>query len=108
MKKAKPGGGRIIGGASRSPAVSVEKLRDRISELERQNEGLKFSAEQVDLVREQFSDLYDYAPVGYVTVDEKGVIHRVNLPAAAMLGGSRQEVTGSRLLSVIRPGDKTA
>ncbi len=108
MKKAKPGGGRVIGGESRSSAISVKELRDRISELERQNEALKFSAEQVDLVREQFSDLYDYAPVGYVTVDEKGVIHRVNLPAAAMLGGSRQEVTGSRLLSVLRPGDKTA
>ena len=108
VKKAKPGGDRVIGGASRSPAVSVKRLRDRIAELERQNEALKFSAEQVDLVREQFSDLYDYAPVGYVTIDDKSVIHRINLPAAAMLGGSRQELTGSRLLSVIRPGDKTA
>ena len=108
MSKSKQGSGRVIGGESRSSAVSVEKLRDRISELERQNEALKFSAEQVDLVREQFSDLYDYAPVGYVTIDEKSVIHRVNLPAAAMLGGSRQEVTGSRLLSFIRPDDKTA
>jgi len=77
-----------------------------VAELERENTSLRHAAEQLDLVREQFSDLYDYAPVGYLTVDEKGTIHRVNLPAAALLGGSRQELVGTRLAGIVRPGEK--
>ena len=82
------------------------ELCERVAELERENTSLRHAAEQLDLVREQFSDLYDYAPVGYLTVDEKGTIHRVNLPAAALLGGSRQELVGTRLAGIVRPGEK--
>ena len=78
-------------------------------ELERRNESLQFAAAQVDLVRQQFSDLYDSTRVaGYVTINGKSVIHRVNLPAAALLGSYQQGIVGTRLLSFIRPGEKTA
>ena len=87
---------------------ALARLHARIADLEKQVEAKRFASEQADLVREQFADLYDYAPVGYLTVDARSVIHRVNLPAAAFLGGSRQEVTGARLLSFIRPGEKAA
>jgi PAS domain S-box-containing protein len=68
---------------------------------------LRHATEQLDLLREQFSDLYDYAPVGYLTVDERSVVHRANLLAAAMLGAARGEVLGTRLLSYVRPADRT-
>ncbi|HET8722572.1 MAG TPA: PAS domain S-box protein [Anaeromyxobacteraceae bacterium] len=83
-----------------------QALRDRVAELEQQVTALRFAAEQGDLVREQFADLYDYAPVGYLTVDAEGAIRRVNVPAAALLGGSRQDLANRKLVTLVRPDDK--
>jgi PAS domain S-box-containing protein len=79
-----------------------------VAELEQQNRALRFAAEQSDLEKQQFSDLYDYAPVGYVTVDEKGLIHRANLTAAALLGETRQGLVGARLVSFVKADGKGA
>ena len=103
MRRQKPGTPSSTAGEA-----AAAPLHDRITDLERKVAELQFAEEQANLVREQFADLYDYAPVGYLTVDARSVIHRVNLPAAALLGSSRQELTGARLLSFIRPGEKKA
>ena len=108
MKRQKPATTPSRAGETVSGEAAAAPLRDRISDLERKVADLQFAEEQANLVREQFADLYDYAPVGYLTVDVKSVIHRVNLPAAALLGSSRQELTDARLLSFIRPGEKKA
>ncbi|HET8733190.1 MAG TPA: PAS domain S-box protein, partial [Anaeromyxobacteraceae bacterium] len=91
-----------------APGDRERELCERIAELECENQALRHAAGQADLVREQFSDLYDYAPVGYLTIDEKGILRRVNLPAAALLGASREELVGTRLVSLVRPGEKTS
>jgi PAS domain S-box-containing protein len=106
--KKSDGASGVPAGEGGSAQDTIAHLRNRLSELEQQNKALRFSSDQFDLVRQQFSDLYDYAPVGYATVDEKGVIHRANLPAAALLGASRQEVTGVRLSSFVRPDERSA
>ena len=95
-------------GTSGSPEDGAARLRQRVAELEQQNRALRFAAEQSDLDKQQFSDLYDYAPVGYVTVDDKGLIHRVNLTGAALLGETRQGLVGARLASFVKAGDKAA
>ncbi len=84
------------------------RLRQRLAELEQQNRALRLAIEQSDLDRQQFFDLYDYAPVGYVTVDDKGFIHRVNLTAAALLGETQEGLAGARLASFVTASDKTA
>jgi PAS domain-containing protein len=91
-----------------SPGSPGTPEADRTSELGRQNEALRHATEQVELLREQFSDLHDYAPVGYLTVDDRSVVHRANLLAAAMLGVARGEIPGTRFLSYVRPADRTA
>jgi PAS domain S-box-containing protein len=83
-------------------------LRHRLAEIEEQNRALQLAAEQADLVRQQFLDLYDYAPVGYVTVDEHGVVHRSNLTAAALLGETNQSLVGTRLSSFARSAERAA
>jgi len=67
----------------------VHELRTHEIELELQNEELRIA--QVDLAEslDRYSNLYDFAPVGYVTISEKGLILEANLTVAVMLGVER-------------------
>ena len=68
----------------------VYELRTHEIELELQNEELRMA--QVDLAEshDRYSNLYEFAPVGYVTVSEKGLIVEANLTVAVMLGVERR------------------
>jgi PAS domain S-box-containing protein len=58
-------------------------------ELEMQNDELRRSQEKLEESRSRYVDLYEYAPVGYLTFDEKGVVLDLNLTAAHLLGLDR-------------------
>ena len=59
-------------------------------ELEMQNEELRRTQDALLAARTRYFDLYDLAPVGYLTVDETSAILESNLAAATMLGRMRQ------------------
>src|SRR5262249_24880915 len=52
---------------------------------EMQNRELKESQRRLEESRGRYSDLYDFAPVGYCTLDPEGYIDEINLTASAML-----------------------
>ena len=54
-----------------------------------QNEELRRAQADLEQSRARYFDLYDLAPVGYLTVDDKGAILEMNLRAAALLGANR-------------------
>lgn len=58
-------------------------------ELEIQNEELRQAQLELETARDRFSDLYDFAPMGYFTVSEAGFILGANLTLAGMLGLER-------------------
>ena len=58
-------------------------------ELEMQNEELVQSRTQVEAGLRQYTDLYDFAPVGYFTLALDGAIRQVNLAGANLLGIER-------------------
>lgn len=64
-------------------------------ELEAQNVELREAQQQLEESRERYVELYDFAPVGYVTLDDGGVILQINLTGAAMLGMERGKLQGS-------------
>ena len=64
-------------------------LRVHQIELEMQNEELRRAQVELDAGRARYFDLYDLAPVGYCTVNDKGMILEVNLTAAGLLGQPR-------------------
>jgi diguanylate cyclase (GGDEF)-like protein/PAS domain S-box-containing protein len=73
-----------------------EELEIHQIELELQNEHLNATRVQLERALTQSSELYDFSPVGSVSLDAQGVIGKLNLAAANLLGGERARLLGSR------------
>ena len=70
-------------------AQTLHELRVHQIEMEMQNTALRQQQEELDVARARYFDLYELAPVGYITVSPKGLILETNLTAATMLGVAR-------------------
>ncbi len=84
----------------------LHELRVHQIELEMQNEELRHAQEALDAARARYFELFDLAPVGYVTVSEAGMILESNLTAASLLGLPRGELVKRRIGSVVLPEDQ--
>ena len=76
-------------------------------ELEMQNAELQEARDKVETLLETYTDLYDFAPVGYYSVDEQSLILAVNLTGAALLGVERSRLVERRLLTFATPESLT-
>jgi PAS domain S-box-containing protein len=70
----------------------VQELEVHQIELEMQNEELQQARSDLEKSLNQYTDLYDFAPVGYFTLDQNGIILNVNLTGARMLGMERSRI----------------
>ena len=75
-------------------------------ELEMQNEELRRAQQELEASRTKYFDLYDLAPVGYVTLSEKGLILEANLTAANLLGVERGQLLQQPLTRFIVSEDQ--
>lgn len=75
----------------------VHELEVHQIELEIQNEELRRVQLELEESRDLFSDLYDFAPIGYVSLDPDGAILRANLTAGILLGVDRDQLTRRKL-----------
>ena len=67
----------------------LHELQVHQIELEMQNEEMGRAQAELNAARTRYFDLYDLAPVGYVTISEQGVILEANLTAATLMGVAR-------------------
>lgn len=80
----------------------VQDLHTHQVELEMQNRELRESHERLQDALARYADLYDFAPLGYCTLDPGGYILEINLTGAALLGAPRQQLIG-KTFSAIAP-----
>ena len=73
---------------------ALEDLHLHEEELAAQNLELRENRQTLEASRDRYADLYDFAPVGYIDVDDTGVIRSINLTGAAMLGTERKDLLG--------------
>ncbi len=84
----------------------VHELQVHQIELEMQNAALREAQAELETSRDRYADLFDFAPVGYVTVDEAGAVCAINLTACTMLGVERGWVLGRRLAAHVHAAAK--
>ena len=84
------------------------ELRVQQIQLEMQNEELRRAHAELEATRARYFDLYDLAPVGYLTLSDKGVILEANLTAANFLGVSRCKLTNRHLTPFLYQEDQDA
>ncbi len=77
----------------------IHELEVHQIELEMQNEELRRVRDELEASLARYSELYDFAPVGYVTLDGKSTILEINLVGATMLGKERARLVGERFAS---------
>jgi PAS domain S-box-containing protein len=84
---------------------TLHELRVHQIELEMQAGELRRAQAELDAARGLYFDLYDLAPVGYCTVDERGMILQANLTAASLLGVARGALVEQLLTRFVAPVD---
>jgi len=76
------------------PQRLLHELQVHQIELEMQNAELRQARDDRESLLEQYTDLYDFAPVGYLTILRNGKIAKINLTGAKLLGIDRSRLNG--------------
>lgn len=84
----------------------IQELEVHQIELEMQNEELQQVRSELERSLEQYTDLYDFAPVGYFTLDQDGIILNVNLTGAKMVRMERSRILNQNFHKFIHPEDQ--
>jgi two-component system, cell cycle sensor histidine kinase and response regulator CckA len=74
----------------------VQELQIHQIELEMQNEQLEQARAETEMALERYTDLYEFAPSGYFTLDREGTIRQANLTGSALLGVDRSRLMNRR------------
>ena len=97
-------------GAGDRPDVDTQRALHELQvhqiELEMQNEELRGTRAQLEALLERYTDLYDFAPVGYATLGRDGAIRQINLTGARLLGLERGRLQGRRLGLFVRQPER--
>ncbi len=79
-----------------------QELNIQRVETEMQNDALRAVQTKLEKSLEEYSRLFNEAPVGYFLLDKQGVITNVNAAGAGQLGLNKQKLTGKHLSVFLR------
>ncbi|MFI3188409.1 hypothetical protein BCS42_04920 [Crenothrix sp. D3] len=90
---------------TRSAEELLYELQVHQIELEMQNENLRQSYEALAESQQDYFDLYEFSPVGYLTLSHQGLIEKINLTGATLLRESRYKLLQRRFAGFINATD---
>ena len=99
--------------ASPPPAeADLKRLQHELevhqAELELQNQTLLATQAELETALVRYTDLYDFAPVGYLTLGPGGEIRQLNFTAATILGAERSRLVNRCLGQFVGRADRSA
>ena len=77
-------------------------------ELQLQNEALRRAKQAAEAERDRYAELYNSAPVGFLTVDRQGIIRDANRSAQLLLMGNAHDISGLALGDFVALDDRDA
>jgi PAS domain S-box-containing protein len=90
----------------RSSDALLHELQVHQIELEMQNEALRHVQIELEQSRDRYADLYEFAPVGYLTLTRDERVAEANLAAATLLGIDRIRLLGRRFDLFVAAADR--
>ncbi|NPD47976.1 PAS domain-containing hybrid sensor histidine kinase/response regulator [Lentimicrobium sp. S6] len=87
---------RLVSTTEADKLKLVHELEVHQIELEMQNEELLIAKESAEIAKEKYTELYDFAPSGYLSLTKEGNIAELNFAAARMFGKERSKLINSR------------
>ena len=84
----------------------MHELQVHQIELEIQNEALREAQQALEESRDRYVDLYEFAPLGYLTLNLNGLILDLNLKAVTLLGVQRKKLLKRRFTNLVIPEDQ--
>ncbi|MDV2993964.1 MAG: Sensor histidine kinase RcsC [Chroococcidiopsis sp. SAG 2025] len=81
--------------------ITLEELHVAEEEILAQNEELAIARSQVEIERQRYLDLFEFAPDGYIVTDATGKIREANRAAAKLLNVPQQFLVGKPLINYV-------
>jgi PAS domain S-box-containing protein len=102
-KSTPPVGGLVTNLDRNDMANLVHELEDSQLELDLQHDELQRTQLELRESRNSYAELYDFAPVGYVTIGRRYAVTSANLKACTLLGVDRSQLIRSRFTRFVAP-----
>jgi PAS domain S-box-containing protein len=88
-------------------AAVLHDLHVYQEEVRVQNEQLLEVKRSLEQSRDRYADLYDFAPIDYVTLSGEGLVQEINLTGAMLLGSERSRIIDTPLISYVHEKDRS-
>lgn len=98
--------GELAGMSPKDIVALIHDLRAHQIELKMQNEELRYLQQELENTRDRYAHLYDFSPVGYFSITEKGIIDEANLTIASMLDIKKGALIGMPVSRFISRDDR--
>ena len=88
-----------------SADIALRELQLHQLELVAQNESLREAKQALSESCDRYAELFELAPVGYLTLDEQGIITAVNRAGEELLGIERATLVGRSFAGYVAADD---
>ncbi len=99
---------RPLGPVAEDPQRILHELEVHQAELEIQNEELRTARSETESALARYTELFDFAPIGYATLTSDGIVREVNRAGARLLGRPRPLVVGTPFATLVVASDAAA